>query len=263
MTNQAIPMLQQIPFRSNWDPKQMVSTNSLLFKFMSFSHASTYIYSWIDDIIPSKCHEKYLWHISCFSSRCKMDKGMTHAYLSLIKECSAIMGNILVQICSYVLNHFRGPLDKLSKEDLIKIVRHTTDICYFHYKILKEQADLGAYFRISNPFLILKSTMIMILIRKRWKHDSVTQPPQCLSAIIRYQSTENILQCFFSKTGQRANYWLADFEKDSYLGSSKKPFLINAGASSRFKQHITHAILHAKSSIHKCRQVVSMKTWQK
>ena len=62
-TNQAIPMLQQIPFRSNWDPKQMVSTNSLLFKFMSFSHASIHIYSWIDAIIPSKCHEKYLWHI--------------------------------------------------------------------------------------------------------------------------------------------------------------------------------------------------------
>ena len=134
------------------------------------------------------------------------------------------MGNILVQICSYVLNHFRGPLDKLSKEDLIKIVRHTTDICYFHYKILKDRADLGAYFRISNPFLILKSTMIMILIRKQLKHDSVTQPPECLLAIIRYQSTENILQCFSQKQAKEQTIGLQILRRTHTWGLPKSHF---------------------------------------
>ena len=136
------------------------------------------------------------------------------------------------------------------------IVRHVSNICYFHLKILKETANLSTYFKISNSFLILKSVSIITLIRNKWKHKSVTQPPACIIAFIQQESHMNILACIFSNAGRKANYWLSDFDKDSYLGSSKKPFLLLAESSLTFKQHIMHGISHVKGTPHNCRQPV-------
>ena len=151
--------------------------------------------------------------------------------------------------------------DNLSKVVLHQVFKKSTHLLKFLlYNDWKSSDDDPIEYRhilrICLPLWMVKSAIIVRFIKLGIKAEGIKLPPSQICAFISEASVTIILNLMLSDRRYNALYWLSDFIRESYIGSTIQPFPLQGINYCRLFAHMSHAIMHIKKKFHNCRQQV-------
>ena len=152
---------------------------------------------------------------SILFSHLKISGPSSYPFYVYVKKVSSAVNTLLALIVKRIMIADQTNTHQINQEKRYNAIEY---VGFYVFKILQQQKKCTAFYSIFHPFLIIKSALILMAIRKDVMiQNDIKLPPKSICAFIQEQSVWAFITCLLSSKNCYAEYWLLDLRFFQYL----------------------------------------------